>query len=40
MYLTALECAFGWTKVDYAMLAKMYGPSPDVEANRPYSPAQ
>jgi IS1 family transposase len=38
-YLTAVEDAFGWGRVDYAMLVKQYGTSPDVEANRRYSPA-
>ena len=39
LYLTAVEDAFGWARVDYAMLVKMYGSSPDAEANRRYSPA-
>lgn len=38
MYLTAVEKAFGWNGVDYAMLVKTYG-SNDVEGTRRYSPA-
>jgi len=34
-YLIAVEDAFGWGGVDYAMLDKIYGPSPD---ERRYSP--
>lgn len=37
-YLSAVEDAFGWTGVDYAMLLKLYGPSPD--GPRRYSPPQ
>lgn len=36
-YLEAIEAAFG-TEVDYAMLVKIYGPSP--EGQRRYSPAE
>jgi IS1 family transposase len=36
-YLEAIEAAFG-TEVDYAMLVKIYGPSPDGQ--RRYSPAE
>lgn len=39
LYLTAVENAFGWAKVDYAMLVKQYGPGPDLTATRRYSPA-
>jgi IS1 family transposase len=35
LYLTAVEKAFGWGKVDYAMLVKLYGPG---DSGR-YSPA-
>ncbi len=35
-YLSAVESAFGWNGVDYAMLVKLYGPSLDQD-NR-YSP--
>lgn len=37
-YLTAVEDAFG-ADVDYAMLVKLYGPSPDATKGR-YSPAE
>ncbi len=36
-YVNAVEAAFGWNGVDYAMLVKLYGPSPEGE--RRYSPA-
>lgn len=36
-YLAAVETAFGWNGVDYAMLVKMFGPSPEGE--RRYSPS-
>lgn len=39
IYLTAVEDAFGWNGVDYAMLEKIYGPSPDGPQRR-YSPAE
>lgn len=39
LYLRAVEDAFGWARVDYAQLVKTYGPGPDLEANRRYSPA-
>jgi len=35
----SVEEGFGWARVDYAMLIKMCGSSPDAEANRRYSPA-
>lgn len=38
VYLGAVEDAFGWNGVDYAMLIKLYGQTP--EAQRRYSPAQ
>jgi len=34
-YLVAVEDAFGWNGIDYAMLVKLYGPSPET---RRYSP--
>jgi IS1 family transposase len=37
-YLSAVEGAFGWGQVDYAMLVKLYGPAP--EGPRRYSPAE
>lgn len=37
-YLTAVESAFGWNGVDYAMLVKLYGEAPDGQ--RRYSPAE
>ena len=37
-YLHAIEGAFGWGTVDYAMLVKLYGPS--LEGPRRYSPPQ
>lgn len=37
-YLRAVEGAFGWNGVDYAMLVKVYGASP--EGDHRYSPAQ
>ena len=37
VYLFAVEDAFGWNGVDYAMLDKIYGASPEGE--RRYSPA-
>jgi IS1 family transposase len=38
VYLQAVEDAFGWNGVDYAMLIKLYGETP--ESQRRYSPAQ
>lgn len=38
MYLTAVENAFGWAGVDYAMLIKSYGQPFDKDASRRYSP--
>lgn len=38
MYYLAVELAFGWQRVDYAMLVKIYGASPDGQ--RRYSPAE
>ena len=37
-YLRAVEGAFGWNQIDYAMLMKLYGPAP--EGPRRYSPPQ
>lgn len=37
-YLSAVEGAFGWSGVDYAMLVKIYGPSPEGTVR--YSPAE
>lgn len=40
-YLSAVESAFGWNGIDYAMLVKLYGESPDGEKNRrKYSPSR
>ncbi|MCI0432586.1 MAG: IS1 family transposase [Gemmatimonadetes bacterium] len=39
-YLPAIEEAFGWGKVDYAMLIKMYGQVPDEDGSRRYSPPE
>lgn len=39
MYLTAVESAFGYNKVDYAQLVKTYGQVPDLSPGRRYSPA-
>jgi IS1 family transposase len=36
VYYTAVENAFGWNGVDYAMLVKLYGPG--LETDRGYSP--
>ncbi len=36
LYLTAVEKAFGWGKVDYAMLVKLYGPG----ESRPLQPCR
>jgi hypothetical protein len=38
VYLQAVENAFGWNGVDYAMLVKLYGES--AEGQRRYSPAE
>src|SRR5438552_582457 len=38
MYLTAVESAFGYNKVDYAMLVKTYGQVEGPEGARRYSP--
>ena len=38
IYPGAVEKAFGWDQVDYAMLVKIYGPGP--EGQRRYSPAE
>src|SRR5690606_17600529 len=38
MYLTAVESAFGYNKVDYAQLVKTYGQVPDLSPGRKYSP--
>ncbi len=37
-YLSAVENAFGWNGVDYAMLVKLYGPA--IEGTTRYSPPQ
>jgi IS1 family transposase len=37
-YLVAVEGAFGWNGVDYAMLVKLYGEAP--EGQKRYSPAR
>lgn len=37
-YLSAVEGAFGWNGVDYAMLVKLYGQAP--EGQRRYSPPE
>lgn len=37
-YLTAVEDAFGWNGVDYAMLVKLYGATPSGQTR--YSPAE
>ena len=37
-YLSAVEGAFGWNGVDYAMLVKLYGPS--IEGDHRYSPPE
>ena len=37
-YLSAVESAFGWGQVDYAMLVKLYGQAPDGQ--RRYSPPE
>ena len=37
-YLSAVEKAFGWNGVDYAMLVKLYGPA--IEGTTRYSPPQ
>lgn len=40
-YLTAVEQAFGWNGIDYAMLVKVYGESYDGNStHRKYSPAK
>jgi IS1 family transposase len=38
LYLRAVEDAFGWAKVDYAQLVKVYGPGQEPERTRRYSP--
>ena len=38
-YLVAVEGAFGWNGVDYAMLVKLYGEAPEGPQRR-YSPAK
>lgn len=37
-YLSAVEDAFGWARIDYAMLVKVYGQAP--EGTRRYSPPE
>ncbi len=40
-YLKAVEKAFGWNRVDYAILDKLYShPGPEKEAARRYSPSE
>ncbi|MBI5601461.1 MAG: IS1 family transposase [Gemmatimonadetes bacterium] len=39
-YLSAVEQAFGWNGVDYAMLVKLYGDGLSRETSRRYSPAE
>jgi len=39
MYLNAVEKAFG-NDIDYAMLVKVYGSTPDLEGSRRYSPVE
>lgn len=38
VYLSAVEGAFGWGRIDYAMLVKLYGQAP--EGQRRYSPPE
>ena len=38
MYLTAVEKAFGYNKVDSAMLIKTFGQAPDLDGRRHHSP--
>ena len=38
VYLSAVEGAFGWGRIDYTMLVKLYGQAPDGQ--RRYSPPQ
>jgi hypothetical protein len=38
VYISAIEKAFGWNGVDYAMLVKLYGAAPEGETR--YSPSQ
>jgi hypothetical protein len=38
-YRMVVESAFGWARVDDAMLVKMYRPRPEREAARRYSPS-
>ncbi|MEW5927907.1 MAG: hypothetical protein AB1941_10500 [Gemmatimonadota bacterium] len=38
LYLRAVEDAFVWAKVDYAQLVKVYGPGPELDRTRRYSP--
>lgn len=38
MYLTAVERAFGYNQVDYAMLVKTYGQAPELNPGRRYTP--
>lgn len=39
-YLTAVEQAFGWSGIDYAMLVKLYGDGQSREYEKRYSPAE
>jgi hypothetical protein len=38
VYIAAVEGAFGWNPIDYAMLVKVYGPL--IESDRRYSPPE
>jgi IS1 family transposase len=40
MYIGAVEYAFKWNGADYAQIVKEYGPNPDADAQRRYSPAE
>lgn len=39
-YLTAVERAFGWNGIDYAMLVKLYGDGQSREYDKRYGPAE
>jgi IS1 family transposase len=39
-YLTAVEKAFGWNGIDYAMLVKLYGDGQSREYEKRFSPAE
>lgn len=40
LYLTAVENVFGWARMDFAQLVKIYGGVPGQDAARRYSPAE